>query len=114
MSLRRVMEAMPGVSDVDEELRTIELEGVDQAGMVMFQQQAAAGALDLTLWSKISMEMRKKGLPLYEAISKYQAEIAAQAVAAQGQDQGALAAPEEEIPQEEELPGVPPSAMAGV
>jgi len=114
MSLRRVMEAMPGVSDVDEELRTIELEGVDQAGMVMFQQQAAAGALDLTLWATISTEMRKKGLPLYEAISKYQAEIAAQAVAAQGQDQGALAAPEEEIPQEEELPGVPPSAMAGV
>ena len=114
MSLRRVMEAMPGVSDVDEELRTIELEGVDQAGMVMFQQQAAAGTLDLTLWATLRTEMAKKGMPLHEAVAKYQAEIAAQAVAAQGTEQGALTVPEEEIPQEEELPGVPPSAMAGV
>ena len=113
MSLRRAMEAMPGVSDVAEELRTIELEAIDQAGMVMFQQLAAAGQLDLTLWSTIRDEMAKKGMPLYKAINKYQEMIAEQAAAAQGTDIGALTAPEAPV-EESELPGVPAEALGGV
>ncbi len=115
MSLRRAMEAMPGVSDVDEELRTIELEGIDAAGMAMFQQLAAVGELDIDIWSVIRAEMAKKGMPLYEAIAKYQEELAEQAMTAQGSDvSGLTAPPQEQMPQEEELPGVPPSALAGV
>jgi len=115
MSLRRAMEAMPGVSDVDEELRTIEIEAIDQAGMAMFQQQAAAGALDLRIWSTIRDEMAKKGMPLYKAIMKYEEELAAQAAAAQGTEQGALTAPEPEgAPEEAPLPGIPPQVLAGI
>ena len=117
MSLRRAMEAMPGVSDVDEEMRTIELEGIDAAGMAMFQQLAAAGQLDMLIWSKIRTEMAKKGIPMYEAINKYQEELAIQAAAAaESQDVSGLTAPEPEAlaGPESELPGLPPAALAGV
>jgi hypothetical protein len=52
---------------------------------------------------------------LHEAIDKYAEEIAAQAQASQGTEQGALTAPlPEEAPVEEELPGIPPNVLAGV
>jgi hypothetical protein len=115
MSLRRAMEAMPGVTDVNEEMRTIELEGIDQAGMAMFQQLAAAGQLDLRIWAKVRDVMSKKGEPLHKAILKYEDMLASQAQAAQGTDTASFTTPEEAgPPQEEQLPGLPPSALAGV
>ncbi len=114
MSLRRAMEAMPGVTDVNEEMRTIELEGIDQAGMAMFQQLAAAGQLDLVIWSKVRETMSKKGEPLHTAILKYQEELAVQAQQAQGTDTASFTTPEEQAPEQQELQGLPPAALAGV
>lgn len=115
MSKRRVMEAMPGISDVDEELSLIEIEAMDEAGIAMFQQQAAQGALDMPTWATVRKEMAEKGLPLFEAIIKYQELLAEQAAASQGTDQSALATPPPaEQPQEQQLAGIPPQALAGV
>lgn len=114
MSRRRVMEAMPGISDVDEELSLIEIEAMDEAGMAMFQQQAAQGQLDMAIWAVVRKDMAEKGLPLFEAIIKYEEMLAQQAAAAQGADQGSLTAPPgPEAPIEEPLPGMPPMALAG-
>lgn len=115
MSRRRAMEAMPGITDVDEELSLIEIEAMDEAGVAMFQQQAAQGALDMPTWATVRKEMAEKGLPLFEAIIKYQELLAEQAAAVQDTEQGALAAPapEEELAPEEP-PGVPRSVLAGV
>jgi hypothetical protein len=71
----------------------------------------------MRIWAKLRKEMAEKGTPLYEAIEKYQKELAAQAMAAQQQgDTGpALTVPgEEDMPPQEELPGIPPSVLAGV
>jgi hypothetical protein len=117
MSRRRVMESMPGVTDTAEEQNLIDLEAMDDAGKALFQQQAATGALDMRIWAKLRKEMAEKGTPLYEAIEKYQAELAAQAMAAaqQGDTGPALTVPgEEDMPPQEELPGIPPSVLAGV
>lgn len=118
MSLRRVLEAMPGVSDVDDELRQIELESMDAAGNALFQQQAAQGQLDVILWAKLRKQMAKKGTPLSEVVLKYAEEIAAQAeqATAQGGAEALTAppGPEEAIPEQAEaLPGIPPSALVG-
>lgn len=115
MSRRRVMEAMPGVSDVDEELSLIEIEAMDEAGIAMFQQQAAQGALDMAIWAKVRKEMAEKGLPLFEAIIKYEELLAEQAAAAQQTDTGSLTtpAPEQMMP-EPQMPGIPPAALAGI
>jgi hypothetical protein len=116
MSRRRAMEAMPGVSDVDEELNLIDVEDMDEAGKAMFMNQAAAGQLDMPLWAKLRKEMAEKGTPLHEAILKYQEELVQQATAAQEAEQGALTAPSVEAPPGEEapLPGLPPQVLAGV
>jgi hypothetical protein len=114
MSRRRTMEAMPGVTDVAEEQNLIDIEAMDKAGKEMFLQQAMAGALDMRIWAKLRTQMANKGMPLHEAIDKYAEEIAAQAQASQGTEQGALTAPLPEEAVEEELPGVPPSVLAGV
>ena len=115
MSRRRTMEAMPGVTDTAEEQNLIDIEAMDDAGKAMFLQQAMAGQLDMVIWAKLRKQMAEKGLPLHEAIEKYSDEIVAQAQAAQGTEQAALTAPtSEEMPMEEELPGMPPSVMAGV
>lgn len=115
MSKRRAMEAMPGITDVDEELSMIEIEAMDEAGLAMFQQQAAAGQMDMALWATVRKEMAQKGLPLFEAIIKYQELLAEQAAQAQGTEQGALTAPAPEAaPEEAPLPGLPPAALAGI
>lgn len=115
MSRRRAMEAMPGVTDVDDELSQIEIEQMDEAGIAMFQQLAAQGALDLNIWADIRRDMAKKGLPLFEAIIKYQERLAEQAATAQEAEVGTMTAPPEEgPPEEEELPGIPSEVLAGV
>lgn len=112
MSKRRAMEQMPGITDVDEELNLIEIEAMDDAGIAMFQQQAASGQLDMPTWAKVRKEMAEKGLPLFEAIIKYEELLAEQAAAAVGQDQGALATPAGPAPEEPApLPGLPPGVL---
>lgn len=117
MSTRHTMENMPGVSDVDDMLNEIELEKLDRAGIANLEQMAATGQMDMVLWAKVRKQMAEKGLPLYEAMIKYQELLAEQAAAAaqsQG-DVGGLTAPgPEELPAEEALPGLPPSVLAGV
>jgi hypothetical protein len=119
MSRVRTIESMPGVTDVDAELRQMEIESMDEAGMAMFQNLAAMGELDMVLWAKLRKEMAAKGTPLHEIITKY-AEMIAEA-AQQAQASGASEPmtnpppPEEAPPMEEPLPaGIPPSALVGV
>ena len=119
-SKRRVMEEMPGVSDVDQLEREIELEKMDEAAIAQFQTLAGTGQLDLLLWAKLREEMAKKGLPLVDVIVKYEEEIREQSQQALSQggadtlstpgiDMGANPAPEAGGP-----PGIPPSALMGV
>jgi hypothetical protein len=108
------MENMPGISDVAEELRKMELETIDEAAKQNLLMQAAQGAIDMVLLGKIKNLVAKKGIPILEAVAKIQEDVAAQAVAAQGADQMALTAPPVEAAPEEELPGIPPAVLAGV
>jgi hypothetical protein len=114
MSTRRAMEAMPGVTDVAEELRIMEVETIDEAAKALILQQASTGTLDLVLLAKIKKQVSEKGMPILDAVTKIQEDLMAQAVAAQGQDQAALTAPPVEAAPQEELPGIPPSVLAGV
>lgn len=117
MSKKRVMESMPGISDVAELEREIELEKMDEAGMAQFQQLAASGQLDIVLWSELREEMARRGTPLVEVIRKYQERIREQAQeAAQAQGgPGALTTPSPEAePEPQGPPGLPPSALMGV
>lgn len=116
-SKKRVMESMPGISDVAELEREIELEKMDEAGIAQFQQLAASGQLDIILWSELREEMSRRGTPLVEVIRKYQERIQEQAQAALSQGGAApLTAPGPEEPAEEGAgpPGLPPSALLGV
>lgn len=114
MSRRRAMEAMPGISDVQEEMNLIDLEDMDEAGKALFQQQAATGQMDIVLWAEIAEKMAEEGMPLRKAILEYQERLMEQAQAAQGTDQLALTPPAPEEPMPEELPGIPGAALAGV
>lgn len=114
MSRRRAMEAMPGVSDTAEEEQLMNIEAMDDAGKAMFQQQAAMGQLDMVVWAELRKEMAEKGTPLHDIIIKYQEKLAAQAAAVQNTEQAALTAPAEEMPMEEELPGIPGAVLAGI
>lgn len=115
-SRKQVMETMPGVSDVDKEMREIELEQMDAAGMQALMAQAASGQLDVLQWAEMRELMAKKGMSLHEVAVKMQERLQEQAAAAQQEGAGALPlttppgpaeAPVEEAP----LPGVPPAAL---
>jgi len=121
-SRRRAIEQMPGTHDVDEVMREIELEQMDDSGQAAFAAQAASGTLDVILWAEIRQEMAKKGMPLNEAILLYTERIQSQAAQAQQSDQGpdALTAPPQEgaLPEggglplaEQPLPGLPPQQL---
>jgi hypothetical protein len=115
MSRRRAMEAMPGISDVAEEERLMEVETLDEAAKQTVLAQAATGTMDLRMLAKIKKQVAEKGTPILEAVEQLQEELAAQALAAQGTEQAALTAPlPEEQPAEEELPGIPRAVLAGV
>ena len=118
MSKRRAMEQMPGVSDVDEELRAIELEMMDDAGHALFAQQAATGQMDILLWSDLRSEMAKEGHSLNDAIQEYHEQIQTAADAAAAQESGpepitAPTAPEEAPQEEAPLPGIPAEVVVG-
>lgn len=102
MPKRQAIEAMPGISDVDEALRQIELEQMDDAGIANFANLAAAGQLDQVTWAKMRKQMAEDRTPLYEAILEYEEELRQQAQQALGSDvQGVTTPPEEEFAAEE-------------
>ena len=117
MPKRVAMEAMPGATDVDEWLREMELEGMDEAGMVNFQTLSSQGQLDTVTWAKMRNEMAKNRLPLADVIVMYEKELQAQAAAAAGsEDVSAMTAPEEEgqpeqAPQQEQPAGINPGLI---
>ncbi len=117
MSRRRVIEVMPGVSDVDKEMREIELDEMDEAGRILFQSQAASGQMDVMVWAEMRQLMAEKGISLHEATLKMEERIRKQAqesVEMGGADAlSAAPAPTPDQPQEAPLPGVPPAALAG-
>jgi hypothetical protein len=115
MSRRRAMEAMPGISDVAEEERLMEVETLDEAAKQTLLAQAANGVMDLRMLALIKKEVAEKGTPILEAVEKLQEQMVQQAIASQGTEQAAMTAPlPEEQPPEEELPGIPRAVLAGV
>ena len=116
-SRRKTMEAMPGMSDVDGQIREMELEAMYDAGNALFLAQAQQGALDMKVWAKLAKEMADKGTPLHEIIVKYQEELEeqAQAVAEDETTQSVTAAPPaEEAPVEAGPQGPPPMPLGAV
>ena len=114
---RQAIERMPGVFDVDAVLRGLELEAMDAAGQAAFMAAAQGGELDQILWAKLRKQMEKKGLPLHEAILKYETAIREAASAAAQPEAGVspmtAPPPPEQAPQEQALAGLPPQALAG-
>ena len=80
-SRKAAMEAMPGISDIDMEMRQIQIEDLDDAQMANIQSQAAAGEMDMVFMAELR-EMVAKGKPVHEAIVKLTEEAQAQAQAA--------------------------------
>ena len=116
-SRRKTMEAMPGMQDVDANIREIELETMYDAGSALFIAQAQQGALDIRVWAKLAKEMADKGTPLHEIVVKYQAELEEQAqqVAEDQSTQSVTAAPApEEAPVEAGPQGPPPMPLGAV
>ena len=113
-SRKAAMEAMPGVSDVDQELRQIQLEDLDDAQMANIQAQAANGQMDMVFMAELR-KMVAKGKTVQEAILKLTQK--AQEQAQQSIDTGATAPVtnpgQEELPPEEAPlpPGLDPAAV---
>jgi len=113
-SKKRAVEQMPGISDVNDLLREIELEQMDESMLTAFRAQAEQGQLDVLIWSKLRNEMARKGKPLAEIIPQYEEELRAQAQQAveQGGAEALTTPPTAEAPPAPpQLPGVPPSAL---
>lgn len=114
-SRKAAMEAMPGVSDVDQELRQIQIEDLDDAQMANIQAQAANGEMDMVFMAELR-KMVAKGKTIQESIIKLTER--AQAQAQQSMDSGATAPvtnpQQQEAPPEEAapLPGLSPAAVA--
>ncbi|MEE9593460.1 MAG: hypothetical protein V3W28_07760, partial [Thermoplasmata archaeon] len=116
-SRRRVAEAQPGVSDVDDLMREIELETMDDAATANFAAIAAEGQLDMILWAKLRKAMAEGIIPLHDIIFEYEQELLEQAQQAQEQGgaEGMTAAPgpDQTLPEEAPLPGISPAALVG-
>ena len=114
-SRKRAIEAMPGVSDVDQEIRQIALEDLSDAQMANIQAQASQGALDMVFLAKLR-EAVEKGDSIEEAMLKLTQEAQAQAQAAvESQATAPVTNPEQQgPPQPEEQPpppGLNPAAL---
>ena len=113
-SRKGAMESMPGISDVDQELRQIQIEDLDDAQMANIQSQAAQGAMDMVFMARLR-EMVAKGKTIQEAVVKLTEEAQAQAAAAV--ESGATApvtnpGPEDQPQQAEAAPpGLNPGAL---
>ena len=114
-SRKRTIEAMPGVSDVDQEIRQIQLEDLSDAQMANIQSQAAQGAMDMLMMAKLRKQV-EKGMTVEDAVLKLAEEAQAQAAQA-AETQGVApitnpAPPEEQMQEEAPLPGLNPAAVA--
>lgn len=116
-SRKSAMEAMPGISDVDQELRQIQIEDLDDAQMANIQAQAANGQMDMIFMAKLR-EMVAKGETVQDAIVKLTEQ--AQRQAQEAVESGATAPvtnpempPEETAMAEAEapLPGLDPAGI---
>lgn len=115
-SRKAAIEAMPGVSDVDQEIRQIQLEDLSDAQMANIQAQAAQGAMDMVMMARLR-GMVEKGMTVEDAVLKLQEEAEAQAAAAaqEGSQVAPIttpAQPEAGPPEEAPLPGLNPAAVA--
>jgi hypothetical protein len=115
-SRRGALEEMPGTHDVDDKMREIELEQVDDAVIANFQSKAAQGGLDIVVLSKLRKQMAEEGRPLFDVILDYEQELADHA--RQAMDQGGAepltAASTPEQAPAPQPPGIPPSAALGM
>jgi len=118
---RRAVEGIPGGNDANTTLRLLELDKMDEALQAGFLAQANANQLDMVLWSKLRTEMEVKGISLHAAILKYKELIQSQAQSAVQQPlppQAITQAEEspiigESASPENQLPGIPASAIMG-
>jgi len=113
-SRKRTIEAMPGVSDVDQEIRQIQLEDLSDAQMANIQSQASQGQMDMVMMAELRKQV-EKGLTVEDAVLKLAEKAQAQAAQA-AETQGVApitnpAAPEEEQTEEAPLPGLNPGAL---
>ncbi len=116
---RRAIEEMPGISDVDQVLRELEIEQMDEVGHALWLTQAQSGAMDPIIWAKVRKDMAEKGWTMNEAMLKYTEELERRSQ--QAQEAGASSAletaavpppPEEELATEEAPPpGLNPAAI---
>ena len=105
-SRKAAIEAMPGVSDVEREIRQIQIEDLADAQMANLQSQAAAGQLDMLFMAKLQKAVAK-GKPLNETLLKLAQEAQEQAAAAQ-QTEGISPVTSQAAPQEEQMEEAPP------
>ncbi len=114
---RMAIESMPGGNDANRILRELELDAIDSVAFDGFKAQAQAGQLDNLLWAKYRKMMEDKGLSWYEAFLKMSEEMQKQADEAAQQpvpETGLTTPSPQAVPEEQPLPGVPPSALLGV
>ena len=122
ISLRTFRTKHPFIEDAEMEGRRVDEESLEEAVMAAIQQQALSGQLPVVYVSKIEKH-RKKGLDIFEAIEKADAEIREeQAAVAPAPEEGMAIAPEQAMglaagpagmgPQPPGPPGAPPNVPA--
>tara|TARA_B100000929_G_scaffold267536_1_gene235827 strand:+ start:147 stop:1964 length:1818 start_codon:yes stop_codon:yes gene_type:complete len=95
ISLRTFRTKHPFIEDAEAEGRRVDEEQLEEAVMAAIQQQALSGQLPVVYVSKIEKH-RKKGLDIFEAIEKADAEIREeQAAIAPAPEEGMAMAPEQ-------------------
>ena len=95
ISLRTFRTKHPFIEDAEAEGRRVDEEQLEEAVMAAIQQQALSGQLPVVYVSKIEKH-RKKGLDIFEAIEKADAEIRQeQAAIAPAPEEGMAMAPEQ-------------------
>jgi len=114
-SRKAAMESMPGISDIDQELRQIQLEDLDDAQMANIQAQAANGQMDPIFFAKLKKQIAK-GKTIDEAFLKLETEAQEQAQAAVESGATAPVTNPEQVEQAPEQaaapPGLNPAAVA--
>jgi hypothetical protein len=115
---RRAIEEMPGISDVDQVLRELELEQMDEVGHALWLTQAQQGSMDPIIWAKVRKDMAEKGWSMNETMLKYteelekRAQAAQQAGAASALETAAAPPPGGQPTEEAPPPGLNPAAVA--
>ncbi|SVC62420.1 uncharacterized protein METZ01_LOCUS315274, partial [marine metagenome] len=95
ISLRTFRTKHPFIEDPEMEGRRVDEEQLEEAVMAAIQQQALSGQLPVVYVSKIEKH-RKKGLDIFQAIEKADAEVRAeQAAVAPTPEEGMAMAPEQ-------------------